>query len=233
MGGLCSVCCLAQEHNKPGAWEDLSGGWTARESFAARGIPLTIHVPDAKRGAEHQPLHLTRPRNMIRLEALRAVDQDDNDDDCADDERDDTEDEEDGDNSVVDDLSLACSDASDDSPISTGGDLHNISSDLILSDSDCDDGDCEEDQVRDKENDDDEDDANLLGESLFSTERDESDGADDEDLLPNTCSDQPLVILSSYLKQETDSLLQFCPDKEPRLVKPSFVEQYNCLGTVL
>ena len=215
MGGLCSVCSSGQEQAKAGAWEDLSGGWIDRESVIT-GIPMTINVPDVKRGADQS----TRRRVVVRNRYT-----------CPSDDEDDDEDEDDDSIAALSKLNVG----SQPDPLN----VSNASADLLLSDSDCDDSDHsqeEEDEDEDDlddDDDDDDDDANLLGENLFPTEREESDAEEEDEVyIQNSQKDQTLTILSTLLSHETDAMLQYYPDKESRLIKPSFMEQYNCLGTV-
>jgi hypothetical protein len=243
MGGFCSVCLSAKEQIKPGAWDDdLSCDSTVQKSRG--GVPTTILIPDVLKQRQQ------RDKQRIRIAQSRHVSQDEeeeDDGDVDDDESDSANDETDSEQNDSSSMADLMSDSNSMDCANNGFIPFNASMDLLLSDTDCDefDGNHQEDEDDDEdpldddedggEHDDDDDDANLLGESLFPSERDDSDGADDELLFENSCIDQPLIILTTLLRQETDGMLQFCPDKdnEPRLIKPSFAEQFNYRGTAV
>ncbi|GKZ01370.1 hypothetical protein MPSEU_001087900 [Mayamaea pseudoterrestris] len=240
MGGLCSVCRSGQEEErKHGAWEDFSCDMVENDSYA-EGIPTTIHIPVVLKRVDER---LTRRRMQLVLSGNTSSSDDEDDDDGDDDEEDCHEHVNDEENDSIANISDSSSSSGDDAGTSCSSDksiLQNASMDLLLSDTDCDevnssrDDDNEQSGCSDDDFDDDED-ANLLGESLFPTDRDDSNGADDELLLDQSSyTEKPLVMLSNFLRHETEGLLQlFAAEKEPRLVTPSFVEQFNCMGTAV
>jgi hypothetical protein len=237
MGGVCSVCWAAYEQTKRGAWEDASSFQSVAVDSVMDGVPSTIHVPGRKTGIEHSKQHL--------LEGNGSDDEQSDSDDDADDERDDWQD--DGLDDSIPDVS---STSSCDGGGAGGGyfdfdhHLQNVSLDLFMSDTDCDDADEDANAGEDED-----EDANLLGESLYTTERDDSDGADEELLLTDSSpGERSLLLMSAIIKsqgadflirkqqlheqeeyQQSSNMLQMIPENEPNLLLPTFVEQFGCM----